>query len=279
MAFQLRLSEVQAARDIGRRALRTIHIREQDEKLAIWIALLNLEVSYGTEDDVETVFREACQMQDPYTVHERMADIYTAADQISKADATYTAMIENKSFRASTQLWYTYATFLFDKAADPARARNLLSRALQSVHEAEKRALTAKFAALEWKCNNGSVERGRTIFEGLLSEWPKWTQGWDMFVDLERSRISGSSRADEPGHKAATGETTESRSETVSRVRSLYERMAKNKMKKRRARFVFKKWLEFEEGVNGSGSKEVERVKALAREYVNGLQQSGENEE
>ncbi len=50
MSFQLQLSEIDKARDIARRALRTINFREEQEKLNIWIALLNIENVYGTEE-------------------------------------------------------------------------------------------------------------------------------------------------------------------------------------------------------------------------------------
>ncbi|GAB7345593.1 hypothetical protein MBLNU457_3893t1 [Dothideomycetes sp. NU457] len=267
MAFQLRLSEVQATRDIGRRALRTIHMREMDAKLDVWIALLNLEVSYGDEESVAAVFNEAVQVQDPYTVHERMAEIWTAAGRIEKADEAYAAMAAKKEFRTSSDLWVRYATFLFEKADDAAKARGLLSRALLSVHEREKRALTSRFAGLEFKTSNGDAERGRTIFEGLVAEWPKWTQGWDMWVDLERGLLKRSESEDDEDTK----------NDALGRVRGLFERMTKGKMKKRRARFVFKRWLEFEE--QEGTTRDVERVKALAKEYVEKMAEKGEEED
>ena len=49
-------------------------------------------------------------------------------------------------------------------------------------------------------------------------------------------------------------------------VRSLLERAATQKMKKRRAQYVFKRWLEFEEAEGNE--KTADRVKALAKEYV-----------
>ena len=41
-------------------------------------------------------------------------------------------------------------------------------------------------------------------------------------------------------------------------------------MKKRRAKFIFKRWLEFEEAEGDE--KSIERVKALAKAYVEALQ-------
>ncbi|KAL1302373.1 hypothetical protein AAFC00_002776 [Neodothiora populina] len=290
MAFQLQLSEVQKAREIGARALRTIHLREQDEKLNVWIALLNLEVAYGDGDRVEEVFKNACSMQDPYTIHARLASIYTQAGKLKEADDVFEKMMNKKDFRAAhPEMWENYAAFLFTNLNAPARARALLPRALQSLPSREHRSVTSRFAALEFKSANGDAERGRTVFEGLLAEWPKWTQGWDQLVDLERSLLTSES---------ATAEK-EPADVVAPRIRRLYERMSAQKMKKRRAKFVFKKWLEFEESLEGlststaAGKKskkasssttgavqsQAERVKALAREYVERQQSSKEGDE
>lgn len=40
-----------------------------------------------------------------------------------------------------------------------------------------------KFAILEYR--NGFAERGRTIFEGLLSSEPKRTDLWSVYIDQE----------------------------------------------------------------------------------------------
>lgn len=76
MAFQLELGEVEKAREIAERALRTITIGQDAEKLNIWVALLNLENTYGDEDSLEDVFKRACQYNDTAEVYERMTSIY-----------------------------------------------------------------------------------------------------------------------------------------------------------------------------------------------------------
>jgi rRNA biogenesis protein RRP5 len=76
MAFQVQLGELGKARDIAERAIKTINIREETEKLNVWIALLNLEVSYGSDDTVEEVFKRACQYNDTQEIHERLVSIY-----------------------------------------------------------------------------------------------------------------------------------------------------------------------------------------------------------
>jgi rRNA biogenesis protein RRP5 len=73
MAFQLQISEVDKAREIGRRALKAINFREEQERLNVWISLLNLEVAYGTDQSLDLVFKEAARANDSKTVHWRLA--------------------------------------------------------------------------------------------------------------------------------------------------------------------------------------------------------------
>lgn len=75
MSFQLQLSEIEKARETGRRAILTINFREEQERLNVWIALLNLENSYGTEQTLDAVFKEAARANDSKTVHLRLASI------------------------------------------------------------------------------------------------------------------------------------------------------------------------------------------------------------
>lgn len=49
MAFHIQNTEIEAARTVARRALKAISFRKEQEKLNIWIALLNLENLYGCE--------------------------------------------------------------------------------------------------------------------------------------------------------------------------------------------------------------------------------------
>jgi rRNA biogenesis protein RRP5 len=76
MAFQLGLSEVDKAREVAERALKTIHMREEAEKMNIWIALLNLENTYGSAESLDAVFERAAQMSDKKEVYMRLASIF-----------------------------------------------------------------------------------------------------------------------------------------------------------------------------------------------------------
>lgn len=82
MSFQLQLSEIEKARETGRRALQTINFREEQERLNIWIALLNLENSYGTEQTLDVVFKEAARANDSKTIYLRLASILEDTQKI-----------------------------------------------------------------------------------------------------------------------------------------------------------------------------------------------------
>lgn len=82
MSFQLLLSEIEKARETGRRALQTINLREEQERLNVWIALLNLENSYGTDQTLDAVFKEAARSNDSKTIHLRLASILEDTQKI-----------------------------------------------------------------------------------------------------------------------------------------------------------------------------------------------------
>lgn len=91
MSFQLQLSEVEKAREIAQRALKTINFREEREKLNVWIALLNLENTYGTEESLDTAFKEAARRNDSKTVHLALAAILEESDktEVCRMDDKY----------------------------------------------------------------------------------------------------------------------------------------------------------------------------------------------
>lgn len=252
MAFQLELSEVTKARAIAERALKTINIREETEKMNVWVALLNLENTYGSEESLEDVFRRACQYNDSQEIHERLISIHIQSGNNSKADDLFQTTLKKHS--QSPDLYVNYATFLMSTLSAADRARALLPRAMQALPTHTHLALTSKFAQLEFTSLNGDPERGRTIFETLLSQWPKRLDLWNVLLDLEMKQ----------GDQVV--------------IRRLFERVTGSgpNLKARKAKFFFKKWLQYEE--KAGDRKSQERVKALAAEYVR-LQEKGGNAE
>ncbi|KAL8637817.1 MAG: hypothetical protein Q9228_004959 [Teloschistes exilis] len=241
MAFQLQSNETEQAMEIGERALRTIHIREQDEKLNVWVAMLNLENTYGTDESLDEVFKRACQYCDSLDIHERLISIYIQSGKQEKADALFTTAL-SKHGSQSPSLWLNAATFFLSTLNEPSRARQLLPRALQSLPPHTHLQLTSQFAQLEFTSPNGDPERGRTAFEGLLTTFPKRLDLWNVLIDLE----------------IKTGE--------VERVRELFGRVTKLGLKAKKMKYWFKRWMEWEEKCGGE--RERMRVRGLAEEYV-----------
>lgn len=56
--------------------------REEQEKLNVWVAMLNLENMYGTPDSLQKIFDRAIQYCEPLPVYQQLADIYAKSDKI-----------------------------------------------------------------------------------------------------------------------------------------------------------------------------------------------------
>lgn len=271
MAFQVQVSEPARAREIAERALKTINIREETEKLNVWIAYLNLENNFGTDDTLAEVFKRACLYNDEQVVHERLINIYiitgkhdvsprlshlysvTVLTSIQKADELYQAMI--KKFGAkSPQVWTNYANFLHNTVKDADRARALVHRATQRLPPHTHVPLMTKFASLEFRSASGDAEHGRTLFEGILSAYPKKFDLWNQLLDLETSAYSAAKKS-EDGNADPT------------HVREVFERGTKTKgLKALRAKKWFQRWAKWEQE-NGDG-KSKEKVMAKATEWT-----------
>lgn len=262
MAFQMQVSELSKAREVAERAIKSINIREEAEKLNVWVAYLNLEVAYGSKQTVEEVFKRACQYNDEQEVYERLASIYIQSEKLKvsqssavktssvanttqDADALFEAMV--KKFGAkSPNVWLNYAHFLHVTRNDPARARSLLPRATQQLDSRHSQNLISRFAALEFRSTNGEPERGRTMFEGLLAAWPKKGDLWSQLLDLEIG-ISGSD-AD------------------LTAVRDVFERRTRVKgLKPQQAEKWFRRWAAWEEKQDPKGK---DRVMAKAKDWA-----------
>ncbi|KAL8670133.1 MAG: hypothetical protein Q9168_005315 [Polycauliona sp. 1 TL-2023] len=242
MAFQLELSEMDKAREIAERALRTIHIREQDDKLNMWMALLNLENTYGTDESLDDVFARACQYCDSLDIHERLASTLIQSGKYEKAEAIYTKAL-SKHGSASDAVWLNVATFFLTTLDQAPKAHALLARALQSLPPHNHLQLTSQFAALEFKSPNGDAERGRTMFEGILGSFAKRLDIWSILIDLETNK----------GDK--------------DRARGLFERVTRVKgIKAGKMKKWFEKWEKWEK-VNGD-VKSQGKANKVAEAYV-----------
>ena len=133
MAYQLQLSEIAKARDIGERALKTISFREEQEKMNVWVALLNLENNFGTEETLDEVFKRALVYCDPLKVYLQLVKIYERSDKEDKAEALWEEMI--KKFGQSPEVWTGFGLYYLEhNKAD--KSRELTSKEFEGFTQA-----------------------------------------------------------------------------------------------------------------------------------------------
>ncbi|KAL2086750.1 hypothetical protein ACEWY4_017809 [Coilia grayii] len=237
MAFHLQATEIEQARAVAERALKTISFREEQEKLNVWVALMNLENLYGSEESLQKVFERAVQYCEPMPVYQRLADIYAQSNKHEEAESLYKSMV--KRFRAEPAMWLSYGTYLVRQGQSDA-ASALLQRALKSLSNKEHVDLITKFARLEFL--HGDKERGRSMFDKVLTTYPKRTDLWSIFIDLTIKHGS------------------------QQEVRELFDRVIHLSVAVKRIKFFFKRYLEYEKK-NGT-SETIQAVKQKALEYV-----------
>merc|ERR1719175_374989 len=74
-------------------ALQRINFRLDEERLNIFLAWLNLENTFGTENALAAVLKEALQCCDQYKVYTQLAAIYGQSGKASEAEKIFKVMV------------------------------------------------------------------------------------------------------------------------------------------------------------------------------------------
>ena len=160
MSFQIQLSEIEKAREVAQRAFKTINFREEQERLNVWIALLNLENIYGTEQTIEDTFKDAVRRNDAKKVYLGLATIFEQSEKFDvcvrvlsdvlllscfkqKAEEQYKKTV--KKFGRSSKAWTRFGEFYLNRG-QLEQSRLLLPRSLKSLekHKREFRAVSTQ---------------------------------------------------------------------------------------------------------------------------------------
>ncbi|KAJ1553498.1 rRNA biogenesis protein rrp5, partial [Nowakowskiella sp. JEL0078] len=180
MAFQLQMAEIDKSRAIAERALNTISFREEQEKMNVWVAYLNLENTYGSKETLQKVFERSIVFCEPKEMYMNLARIYERTEKWEDAEQLYQTM--TKKFKESSRVWTAVGLFFITRGKVE-EARQVLQRSLQSLPKRKHVETITKFAQMEFKF--GEPERGRTIFEGIVSHYPKRVDLWNIYLDQE----------------------------------------------------------------------------------------------
>ncbi|NXI67714.1 RRP5 protein, partial [Anseranas semipalmata] len=237
MAFHLQATEIEKARAVAERALKTICFREEQEKLNVWVALLNLENMYGTEDTLMKVFERAVQYNEPLKVFQHLCDIYANSEKYKQAEELYHTML--RRFRQEKSVWLKYASFLLKQGQTEATHR-LLERALKALPTKEHVDVISRFAQLEFRF--GDTEHAKALFESTLNSYPKRTDIWSIYMDI---MIKHGSQKE---------------------VRDIFERVIHLNLAPKKMKFFFKRYLDYEKKYGTAET--VLAVKTAALEYV-----------
>ena len=238
-AALIKLSETDLVRKVFERAIKTIDSRHEKERLNIWIAYLNFENMFGNSISSRAVLDRALVYNDPKVVSLKWCQILSESGKVQ--DALHAHELTVKRFRQSCKMWIALIAHHFHlKSSIP--ARKAFTQALAALPKRKHMKISCKLAQLEYK--QGDRERGRTTFEGLLSDVPKRLDIWLVYISLEESSM------DDGG----------------SYIRRLFERLLSMNLSSKKAKFFFKRFLEFEHKHGDANT--IQHVKELALRYV-----------
>ena len=269
MAFMLDNVGLDAARKIAERAVSSISMTSEQNKLNLWTAYMNLESNFGKQEELEAVTKRALEVNDRRKVYMNLIDIYRSSMKFGYIEIIYRQL--TKKFGKSLDIWSGYLEFLLEmrqrekdghtdhkdfEFGDP---KTVLQRSLQALPKDQHVNIISKMGMLEFKF--GAPETGRTMFEGIVSSYPKRMDIWSIYMDMELKYGQGN----------------------VTQARHLFERCLSNehiRKKPKKMKLVFQKYMDFE---NKQGNKtKLQALRDRVEEYLSqiyGDQDSEEQEE
>ncbi|XP_003402033.2 protein RRP5 homolog [Bombus terrestris] len=237
MAYHLQATEIEKARAVARRAVKTINFREEKERLNVWKAWLNLESKFGIPESLNDIFQEAVRSNDSLKIYSHMLTVHVDAGRQMELQKTIDTMIGK--FKHIPEIWFNCGECLLRMGLKD-KSRHVMQRALQSLPASEHVNLMARFAIMENKF--GDKERAQTLFEQILSSYPKRVDIWSCYID---SLV---------------------KSNDIDIARKVLERAVVQTLPPRKMKILFKKFINFEE--QHGTQEDVTRVQQLAVEYV-----------
>ena len=247
MAFLVTLGEVAAARKAADRALATIGQREEAERFNVWVAYINLENIYGEppEEAVMSLMGRALQYTNQKKLYMAALSILQRTRRDGMCQQVLKAMC--RKFPESAKVWLRAYSYHVEASAHggstPEAARRALDRGLDMLPKRKHIKVLTQVGITEFKA--GDAERGRSVFEDMVRNYPKRMDLWSVYLDQEI------------------------RAGDKQRSRTLFERVTHLHLPAKKMKFLFKRFLDFEKQ-HGTPST-VEHVKKRAMEFAASL--------
>lgn len=235
MAFHLETAETEKARAVAKKAIASINFREENELLNVWIALLNLEIRYGTDETFTETLREAVQRNDPFKVYTRTLTVLLEIEKFEEAGNIIETL--KKKFKPIPDMWLQISE-AYLKMKNEKMAKQLLPKSLLSLQEKERKFLVfsimqiikcplsdvdymIKFALMTTKYDLHDFSQ--TIFEKVLSSYNKRLPIWFTYINMM------------------------TKNGQIEIARSLFERILVIKFPIKKLKTIFQKYIEFEQ--------------------------------
>ncbi|MBZ3882209.1 Protein RRP5-like protein [Sciurus carolinensis] len=180
MAFHLKATEIEKAWGMTERALKTISFREEQEKLKVLVALVNVKNMYDSQEFLTKVFKWAVQYNEPLKVFLHLADIYSKSEKFQEAGELYNRML--KRFWQEKAVWIKYGAFLLHQE-EPGWGQSLSAAmgpqvfTYQGARGCDCQVCPAGVPAR-------GAERAKAMFENTLSTYPKCIDVWSVYIDI-----------------------------------------------------------------------------------------------
>ncbi|XP_015787684.1 protein RRP5 homolog [Tetranychus urticae] len=221
-------NEIIKAKELCERALESIDHKIEDNKLKIWTLKLKIEYKHGSSESLEELIKQAKCANDELKIYQNMIKIYEEDGKTELAEQVYRE--STKKFPLNKSLWVAFGKFYL-KNGRVTSFRDLFLRCINYMDKKEQLDLIVKFAQLE--CQYGDLERAKTMFEAALVNFPKRTDIWSTYIDL----MIKYNLKEEEGII---------RRDSIESIRLLFDRAIAIKIKEKKIRFLFQKYIDFE---------------------------------
>jgi rRNA biogenesis protein RRP5 len=111
MAFMLDKLGMESARRVAERAVKSVSISSEDDKFNIWVAYMNLENNFGTQQTMENVVKRALEVNDRKKIYLQLISVYMSSKKYQYIEDIYRQMV--KKYNTSLKVWTGYIEFLF----------------------------------------------------------------------------------------------------------------------------------------------------------------------
>jgi hypothetical protein len=112
IAFMLDNIGIDAGRKVAERAVKNISISNEEDKLNIWTAFMNLESNFGTQVTLEKVTKRALDVNDRKRVYVNLINIYKSSQNFEYIEPIFKQLV--KKYSNSIDLWGNYLEFMFE---------------------------------------------------------------------------------------------------------------------------------------------------------------------